>query len=314
MALCPVLIHTLTIEIIMSKIHTIKNTQKSKTQIYAEAFGECLAAYEIDLFKQGDIGYIIAPPATQEYIYMLAKSVCTTHPGGLDLFGTPRMENVAYIDTLLTKEKKNMYKKFADLYYLKAASKEFHVFSKDKLYKTWQGKISENKGEFDYLTNQLSRELANFNCIFINLASLLFSPNSFDQDNFDNLIAWTLEMKRLGKTIVLFSHYQLPHTEYLTKQMDFVINLIPNQRSENPRGCTFGVQWLKQEGSPFDPINSEIKFHILLSIHPEIRAWIRFWDIESYTTSDADHVYHSHVNNELTCWPGLQLGTFDEIY
>lgn len=268
------------------------------------------ALLEVEYFKKGDSGVFIVPPATRDFMYTFAMSTCTEDLNEkMNGFYVPKMNSVAYIDTLMTKDEFEDNNRMATSHLCNEPSKDFHVFSKETLYKSWQGIHSANKGEFDYFTNQLHRDLNHFDCLFVNIESLIFSPLNFRKIDFDNLIKWVDKMKKQDKTIVLFSRYQIPYLEYLTKHMDFVINCIPHQRSEYSEGCAFGVQWLKRKGGKFDPLNNPIHFNMMLYAEADTgtkrRVWISNPAMDFFTTYDSKPDYDFAGENFGPQWPGL---------
>jgi hypothetical protein len=272
------------------------------------------ALLNVDLFKKGDAGIFIVPPSTRDFMYTVAMSTCTEDLNEQsDGFNVPRMNSVAYVDTLISKEEHDFNNQMATSYLCNEPSKNFHVFSKDTLYKSWQGIHSANRGEFDYFANQIEEDLNHFDCLFVNIESLLFSPLNFRKTDFDNLIKWVAKMKSQDKTIVLFSRYQLPHTEYLSRHMDFVINCIPHQRSEYFEGCAFGVQWLKKNGGKFDPINNPIYFNLMgyTAAVSKNRSWVRLQAMDFFTTYDSKPDYDFSGENYSPQWPGLHKNVFN---
>ena len=235
-------------------------------------------------------------------------STCTDNlnkqSSGLEV---PKMNRVGYIDTLLFKDEHVKNNQSACSYLNNEPSKNFHVFSNETLYKTWQGIQSANKGEFDYFTRELAATLYHVDCIFANLDSLLFSPNNFRKDKFDNLIKWVADMKKIGKTIILFSHYQVPYTHYLSRALDFVINCVPHQRSEYSEGCTFGVQWLKHKCGKFDPINNPPYFNIVRSFDTETKrhSWIRNSAMDFFKTNNSESDFDLPGQDYDAEWPEL---------
>lgn len=266
------------------------------------------AFFEVQFFQKGDSGIFIVPPATRDFMYTFAMSTCTEDLNQKnDGLCDPNMSKVAYIDTLMTKEEFEDNNRMATSHLCNESSKDFHVFSKETLYKTWQGIHSANKGEYDFFTNQINHDLISFDCIFVNIETLIFSPLNFRKVDFDNLIKWVARMKKLDITIVLFSRYQIPYMEYLARHLDYVINCIPHQRSEYSESCAFGVQWLKKKGDKFDPLNNPIYFNIIgySDTVTKRHTWIRNSVVEFFTTYESVPDYDFPGKNYGPSWPGL---------
>ena len=98
--------------------------------------------------------------------------------------------------------------------------------------------------DFDSVLTYLA-EHDSYDGIFIRINSFINNFAKFPKSDFDRIIEWALSMKKLGKTIVLISDYILPHFDYLSKEMDFVINFIPREDLTSTNRIYCSAQWLK---------------------------------------------------------------------
>ena len=201
------------------------------------------------LFGKGDFCLIIAPPETEEFTLLTAISTVSKlvrhRVGGLQV---PTLNRVLYIDTISTKEKLRADLGLAESFLGRKASSKFRLITDQDLL-DFSGELLvddlDRECEMNLIKNHIEDHGTKVDGIFVMLNSVIFSTNNFVKSNFDRFLVWAKAMKKLGKTVVVISHYPIAAISYLTMHMDCVFQCIPDQRSISAGATAFGVQYLK---------------------------------------------------------------------
>ena len=201
------------------------------------------------LFGKGDFCLIIAPPETVEFTLSVAIStVCKLSRHRVGGLRVPKLNSVLYIDTVTTKEKLRADLGLAESFIGRKAIPNFRLVTdqdlRDSVGKQFHDYF-DRENELDLIEKYIENYGTEVDGIFVMLNSAIFSTSNFVKAKFDKFLVWAESMRKLGKTVVVISHYPIAAISYLTMHMNCVFQCIPDQRSISAGATAFGVQYLK---------------------------------------------------------------------
>ena len=201
------------------------------------------------LFGKGDFCLIVAPPETEEFTLSVAIStVCKLSRHRVGGLRVPKLNSVLYIDTVTTKEKLRADLGLAESFIGRKAIPNFRLVTdqdlRDSVGKQFHDYF-DRENELDLIEKYIENYGTEVDGIFVMLNSAIFSTSNFVKAKFDKFLVWAESMRKLGKTVVVISHYPIAAISYLTMHMNCVFQCIPDQRSISAGATAFGVQYLK---------------------------------------------------------------------
>ena len=251
-------------------------SEESQTQKYLNELKN------LQLFDKGDFVMLIVPPATQEFALSIAVSTCGKVTDRVGNIKVPKLKGCVFIDTISSKKKLKADAKKAKSYINGDFPIGFKLANARDVYTDSSGDFDMVGAEADtlkHVANYVETEGQDSEGIFVMLDSVIFGPNNFDKKGFDDFLAWASKLKIEGKTLVVMSHYRIAHEEYLTENMNVVINCIPDQRGTSCGMCAFSINmdFPNHESSSVEKssLNTSFRFALigLMGFENDKRMW-----------------------------------------
>jgi hypothetical protein len=199
----------------------------------------------VEFFREGDFGLIVAPPATRDLALTLAMATGSKTDIDIGIM-VPKLNDVIYIDDAFNVKPNKTYQQNIMRFAQQYQRNNFTIVDRPKIDEIYCKKNRLDKNNFTSMANFIEAH-DSVDGVFIRLGSFIDSSSKFPKKDFDKIIEWALRMKKKGKTVVFVCDYLPPHADCITKDMNFVINLIPHEIQYFTNVYYCNVQWLKYE-------------------------------------------------------------------